>query len=308
MIKTVGLSKNYKDVEALVDLNLTIDKGSVFGFIGPNGAGKTTAMSILATLLSPTRGKAYVGGFEVTKQPEEVRQIIGYMPDFFGVYDNLKVEEYLDFYARAYFVPTTKRPGLIKDLLELVNLSGKEGAYVDTLSRGMKQRLGLARCLVHSPQVLILDEPASGLDPRARVEMREILKELGKMGKTILISSHILHELTDMCDTIGIIENGRMLTSGPVKEIISQAMGLGTIRISLLEQHQETLDYLKKHKLVNDVKMDEDGLLAYITGGPQENYTLLKELVTNGFPVTGFCVEQIDLENVFMKITQEVAQ
>ena len=308
MIKTVGLSKNYKDVEALVDLNLTIDKGSVFGFIGPNGAGKTTAMSILATLLSPTRGEAYVGGFEVTKQPEEVRQIIGYMPDFFGVYDNLKVEEYLEFYARAYFVPTTKKPGLIKDLLELVNLSGKEGAYVDTLSRGMKQRLGLARCLVHSPQVLILDEPASGLDPRARVEMREILKELGKMGKTILISSHILHELTDMCDTIGIIENGRMLTSGPVKDIISQAMGIGTIRISLLEQQQETLDFLKKHQLVNDVKIDEGGLLAYITGGPQENYRLLKELVTNGFPVTGFCVEQIDLENVFMKITQEVAQ
>ncbi|WP_028309029.1 ABC transporter ATP-binding protein [Desulfitibacter alkalitolerans] len=308
MIKTVGLSKNYKEVEALVDLNLTIDKGSVFGFIGPNGAGKTTAMSILATLLSPTRGKAYVGGFEVTEQPEEVRQIIGYMPDFFGVYDNLKVDEYLDFYAQAYFVPASKRPGLIIDLLELVNLSGKEGVYVDTLSRGMKQRLGLARCLVHSPQVLILDEPASGLDPRARVEMREILKELGKLGKTILISSHILHELTDMCDTIGIIENGRMVTSGQVKDILSQAKGMGTIRINLLGQHQETFDYLKRHQLVNDVIRDDHGLRVYITGGQQESYRLLKELVTNGFPVTGFYPEQEDLENVFMKITQEVAQ
>jgi len=308
MIKTVGLSKNYKEVEALVDLNLTIDKGSVFGFIGPNGAGKTTAMSILATLLSPSRGKAYVGGFEVTERPEEVRQIIGYMPDFFGVYDNLKVDEYLDFYAQAYFVPASKRPGLIKDLLELVNLSGKEGVYVDTLSRGMKQRLGLARCLVHSPQVLILDEPASGLDPRARVEMREILKELGKLGKTILISSHILHELTDMCDTIGIIENGRMLISGQVKDILSQAKGMGIIRINLLGQHQETSNYLKRHQLVNDVIRDDHGLRVYITGGQQENYRLLKELVTNGFPVTGFYPEQEDLENVFMKITQEVAQ
>lgn len=308
MIKTVGLSKNYKEVEALVDLNLTIDKGSVFGFIGPNGAGKTTAMSILATLLSPSRGKAYVGGFEVTERPEEVRQIIGYMPDFFGVYDNLKVDEYLDFYAQAYFVPASKRPGLIKDLLELVNLSGKEGIYVDTLSRGMKQRLGLARCLVHSPQVLILDEPASGLDPRARVEMREILKELGKLGKTILISSHILHELTDMCDTIGIIENGRMLISGQVKDILSQAKGMGIIRINLLGQHQETSNYLKRHQLVNDVIRDDHGLRVYITGGQQENYRFLKELVTNGFPVTGFYPEQEDLENVFMKITQEVAQ
>ena len=308
MIKTVGLSKNYKEVEALVDLNLTIDKGSVFGFIGPNGAGKTTAMSILATLLSPTRGKAYVGGFEVTERPEEVRQIIGYMSDFFGVYDNLKVDEYLDFYAQAYFVPASKRPGLIKDLLELVNLSGKEGVYVDTLSRGMKQRLGLARCLVHSPQVLILDEPASGLDPRARVEMREILKELGKLGKTILISSHILHELTDMCDTIGIIENGRMVTSGQIKDILSQAKGMGTIRINLLGQHQETFNYLKRHQLVNDVIRDDHGLRVYITGRQQESYRLLKELVTNGFPVTGFYPEQEDLENVFMKITQEVAQ
>ncbi|MBS3970553.1 MAG: ABC transporter ATP-binding protein, partial [Clostridia bacterium] len=189
-----------------------------------------------------------------------------------------------------------------------VNLSGKEGVYVDTLSRGMKQRLGLARCLVHSPQVLILDEPASGLDPRARVEMREILKELGKLGKTILISSHILHELTDMCDTIGIIENGRMLISGQVKDILSQAKGMGIIRINLLGQHQETSNYLKRHQLVNDVIRDDHGLRVYITGGQQENYRLLKELVTNGFPVTGFYPEQEDLENVFMKITQEVAQ
>jgi ABC-2 type transport system ATP-binding protein len=309
VIKTVGLSKNYKNVAALVDLDLTIDPGTVFGFIGPNGAGKTTAMAILATLLAPTRGKAFVGGYEVTEQPAEVRQLIGYMPDFFGVYDNLKVEEYLDFYAQAYFVPAAKRPGLIKDLLELVNLSGKEGVYVDTLSRGMKQRLGLARCLVHSPQVLILDEPASGLDPRARVEMREILKELRKMGKTILISSHILLELTEMCDTIGIIEQGRLVACGSVEEIIAQVKSSNVVRVSLLSREDEAAAFLAQHPLVAEIKpRDGQNILIYIKGGEEENCRILRDLITAGFPVTGFAMERENLEKVFMKITQEVAQ
>lgn len=308
MIKTEKLSKNYKEVKALIDLDLTIEKGSVFGFIGPNGAGKTTAMSILATLLEPTSGKAYVNGFEVGKYPEEVRQIIGYMPDFFGVYDNLKVDEYLDFYAGAYFVPIDKRSGIIQDLLELVNLTGKEDAYVDTLSRGMKQRLGLARSLVHSPQVLILDEPASGLDPRARVEMREILKELGKMGKTILISSHILHELAEMCDTIGIIEKGRLVANGPVKEILALAKGAGTVRINLLGKDQGVEDYLKQHPLVTNIKKDINGFLVQIKGDEEENHTLLKDLIHKDFPVSTFSLEQDNLENIFMKITKEVVE
>lgn len=309
MIKTEGLTKKYKNVAALVELDLTIEESSVFGFIGPNGAGKTTAMSILATLLAPTAGKAYVAGYEVTKEPEEVRQIIGYMPDFFGVYDNLKVEEYLDFYAQAYFVPAVKRPGLIKDLLELVNLTGKEGAYVDTLSRGMKQRLGLARCLVHSPQVLILDEPASGLDPRARVEMREILKELKKMGKTILISSHILLELTEMCDTIGIIEHGHLIACGPVDSIIGQANSTKVIKMTLLARGEEAAGFLAKNQLVTDIKQtDRQNFLVFSKGNDQEHSNLLRELILAGFPVSGFAVEQENLEKVFMKITQEVAR
>jgi ABC-2 type transport system ATP-binding protein len=309
MIKTVGLSKNYQHVAALIDLDLTINPGTVFGFIGPNGAGKTTAMAILATLLAPTRGKAFVGGYEVTKQPAEVRQLIGYMPDFFGVYDNLKVDEYLDFYAQAYFVPAARRPGIIKDLLELVNLQGKENAYVDTLSRGMKQRLGLARCLVHSPQVLILDEPASGLDPRARVEMREILKELRKMGKTIIISSHILLELTELCDTIGIIEQGRLTACGPVEDIIAQVKSTNAVRLSLLNREEEAAAFLAQHPLVAEVKpKDRQNILIYVKGGEKENCLILSDLIRAEFPVTGFAVERENLEKVFMKITQEVAQ
>ncbi|MDW7674733.1 MAG: ABC transporter ATP-binding protein [Bacillota bacterium] len=308
MIKTIGLSKNYKNVAALIDLNLTIERGSVFGFIGPNGAGKSTAMSILATLLAPSKGKAYVGGFDCTEKPEEVRQLIGYMPDFFGVYDNLKVEEYLDFYAQAYFVPVAKRAGLIKDLLELVNLSGKEEAYVDTLSRGMKQRLGLARCLIHSPQVLILDEPASGLDPRARLEMREIIKELSKMGKTILISSHILLELTEMCDTIGIIERGKMLACGPVKEILAQVSGKHAVRISFLSRWDEAMSFLQQHQLVNSVRQEDQSFIVQLNGGEEESSILIKELVGAGMAVTSFAAERESLEHIFMKITQEVAE
>ncbi len=309
MIKTVGLTKKYKDVAALTDLDLNIDKGSVYGFIGPNGAGKSTTMSILATLLAPTAGKAYVGGFEVTESPEEVRQLIGYMPDFFGVYDNLKVEEYLDFYAQAYFIPRVKRATLIKDLLELVNLSGKENAYVDTLSRGMKQRLGLARCLVHSPQVLILDEPASGLDPRARIELREILKELRKMGKTILISSHILLELTEMCDNIGIIEQGRMIVSGSVQEIMAQVEGTGVLKVSLIDGHGAAINILEQNKLVSQVsKQEDESLLVYFKGNQEERYQLLKELINANIPVVSFSQETANIEKVFLKITQGVAQ
>ncbi|HET7657755.1 MAG TPA: ABC transporter ATP-binding protein, partial [Bacillales bacterium] len=216
MIDIVNLSKRYGTFTALNQLNLSIEKGTVFGFVGPNGAGKTTTFSILATLLSPTEGTAYVNGYDVTKKPQSVRRSIGYMPDFFGVYDQFKVMEYLDFYGASYEIPVSERNKLIPQMLELVNLSDKKDVYVDSLSRGMKQRLCLARALIHDPEVLILDEPASGLDPRARVEMREILKELKSMEKTILISSHILPELAEMCDRLGIIENGNLISDGNV--------------------------------------------------------------------------------------------
>lgn len=219
MIEIRNLSKRYGTFHALKDISLYIEEGTVFGFVGPNGAGKSTTMSILATLMLPTSGVAKVGGYDVTRHPKEVRKRIGYMPDFFGVYDQLKATEYLHFYGASYGIPRAEREQLIPQLLELVNLTDKADTYVDSLSRGMKQRLCLARCLVHDPEVLILDEPASGLDPRARIEMREILKELKLMGKTIIISSHILPELAEMVDEIGVIEHGEMVAQGKVSDI-----------------------------------------------------------------------------------------
>jgi ABC-2 type transport system ATP-binding protein len=223
IVETRHLTKRYNNFTALHDLNLSIERGSIHGFIGPNGAGKTTTMRILATLLEPTDGQAWVAGYPVTEKPLQVRRRIGYMPDFFGVYDNMKVWEYLDFFAAAYKVPQNRRRGMIGDLLALVDLSAKRDSFVEELSRGMKQRLCLARTLVHEPDLLILDEPASGLDPHARIELRELLKELRSLGKTILVSSHILTELAEMCTHVAIIERGRLLVSGRVSDIL-QAM------------------------------------------------------------------------------------
>jgi len=210
LIELHGLTKRYGNLTAVDDLTLTIEEGAVFGFIGPNGAGKTTTMRILTTLLRPTSGTARIAGHSVTDDPRAVRRAIGYMPDFFGVYEDMKVWEYLDFFAACYDIPAARRAGMIDDLLALVDLGPKRDAFVDTLSRGMKQRLCLARTLTHDPRVLILDEPASGLDPRARIEMRELLRALQDMGKTIFFSSHILSEVADICTSIGIIEHGRL--------------------------------------------------------------------------------------------------
>ena len=234
VVETRGLTKRYGQFMALDNLNLTIEPGVVFGFIGPNGAGKTTSMRILATLLDPSAGEAYVGGHSVTRDPKAVRHVLGYMPDSFGVYDNMKVWEYLDFFATTYGVPRSRRLGLIDDLLVLVDLSEKKEGYVDALSRGMKQRLCLARTLVHDPQLLILDEPASGLDPRARVELRALLRQLGALGKTVIVSSHILTEMADICDNVGIIERGRLLASGPINELLRQVQQNRILLIRLL--------------------------------------------------------------------------
>ncbi|MCB0034875.1 MAG: ABC transporter ATP-binding protein, partial [Anaerolineales bacterium] len=234
IVEIEGLTKEYSSVTALKDLHLTVQEGSVFGFIGPNGAGKTTTMRILTTLLKPTSGRAYIGGYSVTEQPQEVRRIIGYMPDFFGVYDDMKVWEYLDFFAACYDVPVNQRRGMIGDLLALVDLSHKRDEYVESLSRGMKQRLCLARTLAHDPQVLILDEPASGLDPRARVEMRELLRELQNMGKTIFFSSHILSEVADICTSIGIMEAGQMVAYGNLEEMRRQLQVHQLIHVRVL--------------------------------------------------------------------------
>ncbi|MBH0329723.1 MULTISPECIES: ABC transporter ATP-binding protein [Brevibacillus] len=306
MIQIQNLRKRYGKMEALKGLSLEIDKGTVFGFVGPNGAGKSTTMSILATLLEPTSGKAYVGGYEVTKHPKEVRKLIGYMPDFFGVYDNLTAEEYLDFYAANYDIPAAERKQIIPQLLELVNLTHKRDAYVDSLSRGMKQRLGLARSLVHNPEVLILDEPASGLDPRARIELREILKELRDMGKTIIISSHILPELAEMCDVIGIVEEGNLVAFGRVDEIYSKMQEQRVLRIRLLDRVEEAMTRLREMPVITRVTREGNWVVAGFSGNDEEQVELLRELAVSGYPVAAFNEAVGDLEEIFLEITKGV--
>lgn len=305
MIRTENLCKSYGKMEALKNLNLSVESGTVFGFIGPNGAGKSTTMQILATLLQPTSGKAWVGGYDVVKQQKNVRQMIGYMPDFFGVYDNLTALEYLDFYASCYGVDKGVRKKISLELLELVNLSDKRDTYVDSLSRGMKQRLGLARSLVHDPQLLILDEPASGLDPRARIEFREILKELRSMGKTIMISSHILPELSGLCDTIGVMEHGELIAFGSVDEIAEQARQQGReIEIKVLKEIDRTTELLEPLGKVLSVNQ-ETGVISFrVKGEEQLLVEILQELIQNKVPVIGFHEVQVDMEDVFLQVTQ----
>lgn len=304
MIKIKHLTKKYGQFTALNDLNMSIAKGTVYGFVGPNGAGKTTTMSILATLLNPTSGSAEVGGYEVTEKPDEVRRLIGYMPDFFGVYDQFKTTEYLDFYGASYGIPRSERLQLIPQLLELVNLTDKADAYVDSLSRGMKQRLCLARCLVHDPELLILDEPASGLDPRARIEMREILKELKAMGKTIIISSHILPELAEMVDEIGVIEHGTLIASGNVRDIQNRINATRLLHIRTNERQEELVAFLRDEAHVVHAELDERGIQVHFNGQDEEQMALLKKLIDRQFNIISFSEHQSDLEDVFLEITR----
>ncbi|GAA4701878.1 ABC transporter ATP-binding protein [Brevibacillus fulvus] len=306
MIQTEHLSKRYGKLQALTDLNLNIDKGKVFGFIGPNGAGKSTTMLILSTLLTPSEGKAYVCGYDVVKEPKDVRQSLGYMPDFFGVYDNLKATEYLDFYAGAYNIPPAKRKSLIADLLELVNLSNKADAYVDSLSRGMKQRLGLARCLVHSPDVLILDEPASGLDPRARIEMREILKQLRRMNKTILISSHILPELAELCDEIGVIEKGKLIACGAVDDVSIRSRGISMMEVRTVFGAEKAERILRESRFVRQLDDKNSHFRIQFMGTEENKAELLQQLIAAGVGVVHFGDSRENLEDVFLAITEGV--
>lgn len=308
MIEIHNLSKRYGSFLALDDLNLSIDKGTVFGFVGQNGAGKSTTFSILATLLAPTTGTATVNGFNISKEPKLVRRQIGYMPDFFGVYDQLKAEEYLDFYGASYKIPADQRKKLIPQLLELVNLTHKKDSYVDLLSRGMKQRLCLARCLIHDPEVLILDEPASGLDPRARIEMREILKELKKMGKTILISSHILPELAEMCDEIGVIDNGRLVAHGSVADIQFQLQADKLIVVKVRGLVESAVAFFEDDPFVSKIEVnEEDRTLQFLYKGDETGQTeLLKKAILNDIPILSFRETETNLEDVFMEITKGV--
>ncbi len=309
MIRVEGLRKEYGRMEALKGVSFEIAEGSIFGFVGPNGAGKTTTLKILATLLSPTSGKAYVDGVDVTRHPQKVRQLIGYMPDFFGVYDRLKVTEYLDFYASCYKVPASRRTGLISDLLQLVDLSHKADTYVDSLSRGMKQRLCLARSLVHDPKVLILDEPASGLDPRARVEMRELLRELQRMGKSIIVSSHILPELAELCSEVGIIEGGEMAAVGNVEDITARLSGDKLIQIRVNGARDGAMLILSETPEVGGVSENADGVLQVsFRGDSSEQADLLRRLIQAGVQVISFAESNNSLEDLFMQMTRGVVQ
>ena len=306
MIETIGLTKKYGSLYALQDLNLTVEDGTVFGFVGANGAGKSTTFSILATLLQPTAGDAFVNGLSVTKNAHEVRKQIGYMPDFFGVYDQLKADEYLDFYGASYGLKPRDREKLIPQLLELVNLSHKRYEYVDLLSRGMKQRLCLARALIHDPNILILDEPASGLDPRARVEMREILRELKSMGKTILISSHILPELAEMCDSIGVIDTGRLIAQGSVSEIQAQLQSEKVMRVKIAGHVSVVSAFFENDPFVSQiVEKPENNLIEFLyRGSEEEQMVLLRKAMAAQLPILSFAEEETDLEDVFMAITK----
>ena len=304
MIEIKGLSKSFGNFQALKGIDLSIKKGTVFGFVGPNGAGKSTTMSILATLMIPTSGYAKVDGLDVTEHPHLVRKKIGYMPDFFGVYDQLKTDEYLHFYGASYGLTKPERDALIPQLLELVNLSDKREAYVDSLSRGMKQRLCLARSLVHDPELLILDEPASGLDPRARIEMREILKELKSMGKTIIISSHILPELAEMVDEIGVIEHGEMIAVGNISNIQQQLMAKRLITIKLANGQDQLKVFLGDHSLVQGMFVDGASVQVQFSGNDEEQANLLRSIIEAGYPVVSFHEAQTDLEDIFLAITR----
>lgn len=308
MIEIKGLTKKYGSFYALNDLNLTLEEGTVFGFVGANGAGKSTTFSILATLLQPTSGDAFVNGKSVKTDAHEVRKQIGYMPDFFGVYDQLKANEYLDFYGASYGISEKEREVLIPQLLELVNLSHKRYDYVDLLSRGMKQRLCLARSLIHDPKVLILDEPASGLDPRARVEMRDILRQLKGMGKTILISSHILPELAEMCDEIGVIDGGRLIAHGSVADIQAQLAGEKHITVKLKGLLENAVHFFEEDPFVSkmEVATEKNSITFTYRGTEEDQINLLKKALDHSLKIISFSETETDLEDVFMEITKGV--
>lgn len=308
MLHIENLSKKYGKLTAVDNLSLNVESGSIFGLVGPNGAGKTSTMKILAALLTPTAGRAWIGGEEVSTNPRRIRQLVGYMPDFFGVYDDLKVEEYLDFYGASYGVPVRERRMIIGDLLELVDLSHKRYAYVDSLSRGMKQRLCLARSLVHDPALLILDEPASGLDPRARVEMRELLKELKSMGKTIIISSHILPELAELCTHIGIMEAGKLVISGTNEEIVHHTRIGRTLQVRVLDRADEAGLILQDELGLTEIAFLNNSVALPFSGNDEDLNRILTRMVESGIPVASFSEGRNNLEDIFMQVTKGVVQ
>lgn len=307
-VQTFNLTRRYGDIVAVNELNLTVNKADLFGFIGSNGAGKTTTLRILATFLAPSSGTARILGHDVVKDADAVRHVIGYMPDFFGVYKDMEVTEYLDFFGACYKIPARQREKTVNDVLELVGLSEKRGAIIGALSRGMQQRLGLARVLIHDPQVLLLDEPASGLDPRARIEMMAILQELQRLGKTIIISSHILSELQTLCNRVAIIEKGRLIYSGPVQGVRDQMARGRVVWVKVSSDPDQARQLLLTHPEVAEVT-PADGALKVTLASHETDHSLVAEvLVKGGARLIELREDELGLEEVFLRVTRGETQ
>ena len=303
MVEIRNLTKTYGKYRALNNLNLHIDKGEIFGFVGPNGAGKTTTMRIICGLLQADWGEVYVDGIDSLNHNELIKRKVGYVPDFFGVYDNFKVMEYMEFYGSMYGMDRVSVHKISLGLLDLVNLLDKQDAYVDGLSRGMKQRLCVARALIHNPQLLVLDEPASGLDPRARFELKEIMKNLGSMGKTIIISSHILPELGEMCTSIGVMEKGNLIANGKVEEITKQSRQANPLTIQILENKDQAIQILRQTPQVQKLSIRDNEIIIAFCGEEADMAQLLSNLILSGVKVSGFHREEGNLETLFLEIT-----
>ncbi len=308
IIETINLTKRYGDLVALNSLQLNIEEGECFGYIGPNGAGKTTTIKILGTLLQPTSGEAHVCGYVVGYQSRMIRPLIGYVPDSFGTYSDMVVQEYLEFFASAYGITGKERTRVVGDSLELTDLTYKRDALVDSLSRGMKQRLSIARVQLHDPKVLLLDEPASGLDPRARIEIRELLKELHRMGKTIVISSHILHELAELCSTVGIIERGELLFHGPVREITRRARLGSRVSIRVGDKGPQAVKVLEALEPVKSVQVNDGQLSVELKSDTHDFSFLARALMENRLPVQEIREEEVNLETAFLRLTKGIVQ
>ena len=309
MLKITNLNKTYGKYKAVSDLNLEINEGELFGFVGPNGAGKTTTIRIVCGLLRANSGKIEIDGVDCSKNKELVKPLIGYVPDFFGVYDNLKVKEYMEFYGSMYGMTTRDMEHITGDLLELVNLTDKQDAYVDTLSRGMKQRLCVARALIHNPKLLLLDEPNSGLDPRARVEMKELLMNLQGMGKTILISSHILAELSEMCSSIGIMDKGKLLVSGTMDEVAEKfGANDGTVTVKITAGMEQAVRMVVESTDTVLKSQRENELIFTYRKDDSELSSFMGRMMMAGVTVSGFGREQGSLESIFMQITGKEAE
>ena len=309
MIETRKLTKRYGDLIAVNQIDLTLDEGDVFGFIGPNGSGKTTTMRMLATLLNPDYGEAYVCGQSIYKNPREIRRMVGYMPDAFGVYDDMKVIEYLEFFAAAHSIDSHARRKICEEKLELVGMTYKRDAMVNQLSRGQTQRIGLARVLLHDPQVLLLDEPASGLDPRVRIEIRQLLKRLGELNKTIMVSSHILPELADVCNKVGMIEKGELFVCGRVDEVMQQVRQAIILHIRVRTQPDRAAKLLEQHDDVATVVSILDGTLVVTLKKGVQDYSFLPTLLIEaGLALTLFREEELNLETAYMELTRGLVQ